>query len=123
VAFALVAAFGALGSLLRYGVAVALAGVATWPLATLLVNLVGSCALGVVTELLVEHRICGVDARLAWGTGLLGGFTTYSAFDIETLAMIERGEVVRGVGYLAATVLGCLAAGALGLALGRALKG
>lgn len=122
-AFALVAVFGALGSVLRYAVAVALAGVALWPLHTLIVNVLGSFALGMVSEALAQHQFWGVDARIVLGTGLLGGFTTYSAFDIETLQMLDRGELARGLFYLTATLLACLLSGALGMAIGRALKG
>jgi CrcB protein len=107
--------------MLRYGVAVALAGMSMWPVATWVVNVLGSFALGVVSEACLGRTLLGVDARIALGTGLLGGFTTYSAFDVETLRMLERGDVGRGFVYVSATVFACLAAGWTGLALGRAL--
>jgi fluoride exporter len=120
-AWLLVGTFGALGCVARFGVALALAGRSSYPLATWLVNVVGSFALGVVSEALVQSKLWGVDARVVLGTGLLGGFTTYSAFDIETLRMLERGEWLRGGLYVALTVLACLGAGFAGLAMGRAL--
>jgi CrcB protein len=118
----LVALFGGLGSALRFGVGVALHDKFSWPFATWLVNVVGSCALGVVVEALEGVRFGSVDARVALGAGLLGGFTTYSAFDIETLRMLERGEWGRAGGYFVGTALACLAAGYAGLALGRVLR-
>lgn len=120
--YVLVGLFGALGSLLRFALAVGLAGVSAWPLATFLVNVLGSFALGFVSEALVTVRLFGVDAQLVLGTGFLGGFTTYSAFDVQALRMLERGEWARGGGYIVATVLVCLLAGYAGLALGRALR-
>ena len=118
----LVGLFGGIGSMLRYGIGVALHDKASWPLATWLVNVLGSCALGVVVEALEGARIGGADARVVLGAGLMGGFTTYSAFDIETLRMFERGEWGRALGYFAGTALACLLSGYVGLALGRALR-
>jgi CrcB protein len=121
-AWLLVGLFGALGSVARFGVATLLAGRSTHPVATWLVNVLGSCALGVVSEGLLGAKLAGVDARIVLGTGLLGGFTTYSAFDIETVRMLERGDWGRAFGYVSLTVFACLVAGFGGLALGRALR-
>jgi CrcB protein len=118
----LVGLFGGLGSMLRFAVGVALHDKFSWPFGTWLVNVLGSCALGVVAEALEGVRFGSVDARVALGAGLLGGFTTYSAFDIETLRMMERGEWGRAGGYFAGTAVACLVAGAAGLAMGRALR-
>ena len=118
----LVGLFGALGSVSRFGMALLFAGRSPYPVATLLVNVLGSCALGVVSESLFEAKIAGVDARIVLGTGLLGGFTTYSAFDIETLHMLERGEWGKGAVYVVVTLVTCLGAGFVGLALGRWLR-
>jgi CrcB protein len=118
----LVALFGGLGSVLRFGVGVALHGKFSWPFATWLVNVIGSCALGMLVEALEGVQIGGADARVVLGAGLLGGFTTYSAFDIETLYMIERGEWGRAGAYFVGTALACLIAGFAGLAVGRALR-
>jgi CrcB protein len=114
----LVALGGALGSVLRYltGVGVArLAGLA-FPWGTLLVNVVGSFAIG-----LAAARLAGVELRLFVITGVLGGFTTYSAFNEETLAAWRAGSPGVAVAYVAATVIVCLVAGLGGAALGRAL--
>lgn len=114
---------GGLGTALRYGVSVACARFlgAQLPLATLTVNVLGSFALGFVAEALAGAVVWGVEARLLLGVGLLGGFTTYSSFNLETLRLAQGGELDRALLYAAATLLGCLAAGWAGVALGRGL--
>jgi CrcB protein len=59
--------------------------------------------------------------RLLLGVGLLGGFTTFSAFSLETLLMIQRGQVALAGGYALASVIGAVAALALGLAMMRSV--
>ncbi len=61
--------------------------------------------------------------RVALSTGLMGGFTTYSSFNYETLGFLEQKAWLLGLTNLAATVVGCLVAGLLGLAVGRSLAG
>lgn len=120
----LVALAGAVGTALRYGAGLALAHerLPDFPWGTLFVNVVGSFLLGLVAESLAERRVLGADARLVIGTGMMGGFTTYSTFNLETLRLIERGDPGRAALYVGATLLLCLVAGAGGLALGRALR-
>ena len=118
-----VAVGGALGTLLRYALAVGTRRL--WPeaatLATFTVNVVGSLLLGFILIWGAGRTIGGVDARLVLGTGAMGGFTTYSSFDLEALALMEAGHLGRAALYIGATILVCLASGALGLWLGRAL--
>ena len=124
--FLLVAAGGALGSALRYGVSLMLVREdlrAGFPWATFAVNVVGSFFLGMVAESLVGRRVFGVDARVVVGTGLLGGFTTYSSFNLETLGLIDAGEHGRAGLYVGATLVVCLMAGLLGLYAGKAIRG
>jgi CrcB protein len=113
----LVAAAGALGTLLRYELGMLLLRRigADFPYGTLAVNLIGSCALGVVAEALRGQSVAGVDLRLVLGVGLLGGFTTYSAFNLELFRMIEQHALGRAAAYLALTLVGCLAAGGAGI--------
>lgn len=120
-----IALFGGIGTALRYGVALACARLfgPALPLGTLAVNIVGSFALGVVGEALGQATVFGVPARLVLGLGLLGGFTTYSSFNLETLRMAQSGQVDRALIYGAVTLLGCLLSGLAGIALGRALSG
>lgn len=112
---------GALGSGARYLVSIGAAKWlgAQWPWGTLAVNLVGSFLLGLLLEAFVEGGVAGPGLRLALTTGAMGGFTTYSTFNYEALSLLEGGRWAAGGAYLAATGLGCLLAGALGIAAGR----
>lgn len=108
--FLLVAAGGAVGSMGRYGIsllALAWTGVA-FPWATLAVNVLGSGAIGV----LAGQGISG-GARLFWVTGVLGGFTTFSAFSLEAVLLWQRAPWLGALYVLASLGLG-LAAFALG---------
>jgi CrcB protein len=120
----LVALGGGVGTALRYGLGL---GVLRWlgaylPWGTLAANVLGSMLLGVVMEASGEREWLGVPLKLVVGTGVLGGFTTYSSFNLETLRLFEQGAWARGMGYLLATMLLCLAAGLGGVALARAVK-
>ncbi len=121
----LVALGGAVGTSLRYGIA---AGMARWlgaafPYGTLLANAIGCFLLGVVMEAAPERQLFGVPARLVLGTGVMGGFTTYSSFNLETLRLAEQGAWDRAGLYLASTLLVCAVAGFSGIALVRSLRG
>lgn len=118
-----IAAGGALGALLRFWVA---SGVAAWlgrdfPYGTLLINVSGSLAIGVVYVLLLERFDVGVAWRLFLMTGLLGAFTTFSTFSLETLILIESGEHLKAVMNVLLSVVLCLAAASSGILLGRQL--
>ena len=86
-----------------------------WPYATWAVNLLGSFALALLSRVLGDRVWLGVPALWIVGTGVLGGFTTYSSFNVELLQMLQRGDGLRALAYSAATLFGCLAAGALGM--------
>ena len=110
---------GAVGSGGRYLIAVGAGRLGIgFPVGTLAVNLLGSF---VLAALLSAAEIGGLrpELRLFLGTGLLGGFTTYSTFNLEVVRMFETGEGTRAAAYLAGTVLGALAFGLAGAALGR----
>jgi CrcB protein len=87
-----------------------------FPWGTLAVNVIGSFLLGVLLQLSLA-----TDLRLALTIGGMGGFTTYSSFNYETLQYLLRNEWLTAFAYVAATLLVCLAAGALGLLCGRLL--
>ena len=110
---------GALGSLARYG-AYRLwpSAPAGWPVATFAVNLLGSFAIGLLYMYVAARGVSADNARLFWMTGVLGGFTTYSAFALETALL---GFSPSGASYVAATVVGCLLAAAAGMKMGTFL--
>ena len=114
---------GALGSGARYLTgqwAVAAFG-ATFPYGTVIVNLVGCFALGAVVQLAAAGN-WSPELRTAIAVGFLGGFTTYSSFNQETLAMISSGAFGAAGLNVAITLAGGLAAGALGLLIARAFQ-
>ena len=86
-----VAAGGALGALLRYGMSLGVHGLLGrgFPYGTLTVNVTGSLAMGVLYVLLLERSALGPEWRLALLVGLLGSFTTFSSFAIETLVLVD----------------------------------
>lgn len=114
----LVALGGAAGSVARFLV-VHGAGrlVQGWPLGTLAVNVAGSFVIGVLYVLLTQR------AHMAplLVAGFLGGFTTFSAFSLDTLKLWETGAAVQAAVYVAASVLLSLAAVASGAALARSI--
>jgi CrcB protein len=107
-----IAAGGAAGSLLRFwvssGVYAALGR--GFPYGTLVVNVLGSLAMGGLYVLLTER----LDVSPAWRggllVGLLGGFTTFSSFSMETLNLFEAGEHARAIANIVASVLLCILA-------------
>jgi CrcB protein len=112
---------GALGSGARYLVAswAARAFGAQVPLGTILVNLTGSFLLAFLFAL--PGSRLGPDLRLFLGAGVCGGYTTYSSFNAETIALLEQGSAGLALGNVALTVVGCFVSGLAGLALGRVL--
>jgi fluoride exporter len=115
---------GALGSGARYLVSLGFAQlvVSRLPWGTLIVNLVGSFAIELAVHAAARTALSPL-AALTLATGVVGGFTTYSAFDNQILALVRAGSWAAGALYLGATVLGCLVAGLLGIAAGQALWG
>lgn len=122
-ALLLVLAGGTLGTLARAAlVAVAEPDPGAWPWATFGVNVVGSFLLGVLVAVLVG-RGAGERWRLALGTGVLGGFTTYSTFIVEVDRLVADGHLTLAGGYALGSVVLGIAAAALGVVVGRAGSG
>jgi len=121
----LVALGGALGSVARYGVGAAAAQLMgpAFPWGTLVVNLTGSFIIAAVMHVALTGTSISMEMRIFLTTGILGGFTTYSSFNYETLALVSSRAYGLAALNLGATVVGCLGAGVLGLAAGRALSG
>lgn len=91
-----------------------------FPWGTLAVNVAGCFAMGVVAALVLA-RLPGETARLFLMTGLLGGFTTFSAFSLDAVALWERDAIGLAAAYVAASVTLSVAALVAGLALGRGI--
>ncbi|MGE0371775.1 MAG: fluoride efflux transporter CrcB [Gammaproteobacteria bacterium] len=114
---------GAAGSVFRYWTSLGahhLFG-RGFPYGTLAVNVLGSLAIGLLYVLLVERGSLGPEWRAALITGFLGGFTTFSAFSLETLLLFEQAEHLKAILNIGASVLLCLAAALVGLYAGRQL--
>ncbi len=115
-AYLLAALGGALGALARWGVAEALPHQdAGWPWATLLVNLTGCLLIGVLTGVLANRSPEPAWARPFLGVGVLGGYTTYSAFAVEVVVLADAGALPAALGYVLASVLGGVLAVAAGV--------
>lgn len=119
-----VACGGALGAVMRFLVA---SGVYQWlgrdfPFGTLAVNVMGSFLLGLMTEALILQRIAiSQDYRTAVLVGLFGSFTTFSTFSLETLALLEQGNIAKAGTNIVVSIVACLLAVWIGLMLGRLL--
>ena len=109
---------GAIGACLRYGLSLALPG-SRFPFATLCVNLLG-CALAGAVLAMFERGSIGTFTKLFVMTGILGGFTTFSAFSIETLQLIREGHSLQALSYALLSVCGCVMAAAGGFYVLRA---
>ncbi|MEO6580000.1 MAG: fluoride efflux transporter CrcB [Sphingomicrobium sp.] len=112
---------GGLGALLRHGVN--RFALATWgggfPIGTMIVNVAGSLIMGLLVGLFAAQPGIHQPSRLFLSTGLLGGFTTFSAFSLDALTLYERGQIGLAIGYVAASVILSLAAVGAGYFLAR----
>ncbi len=115
-----VAAGGGVGAWLRFA-AGRLIGATPFPVATLTINVLGSLAMGLLAGWLARHGDGGEQWRLLLGVGLLGGFTTFSAFSLEIALMIERGAMTQAAIYIALSLLGGVGGLFAGLALARGI--
>lgn len=106
--FVLVALGGAIGSVARYLLSAwALHHTLGWrfPLGTFLVNVIGSLAVGVLGGLVVKHDVFSAETRVFLFTGLAGGFTTFSAFALETFYLLRRDEVLVAGAYAVSSIV------------------
>jgi CrcB protein len=124
-AMLLVALGGAVGSVARFKMSgYVLHHTVDWrfPAGTFAVNVLGCLAAGILAGLAEKHELFSADVRLLLFTGFLGGFTTFSAFGLETMYLLRRGDVaIAGANIVLSVVAGLLAL-ALGLGL-ASLKG
>lgn len=114
---------GAIGAGFRYHIGtVALRNLGPgFPFGTWIVNLLGGLLMGVLAGVLARTPVEGEPLRLFLGVGVLGGFTTFSAFSLETFNMLSRGEYVMASAYAVSSVAGSVLMLFFGLGLGRAV--
>ena len=116
--FLFVGVGSALGAMGRYGVSLLVARVWTvaFPVATLLVNILGSILMGVLIGLLARFTPdWAAEARLFLAVGVLGGFTTFSSFSLDAITLFERGDWLQAAAYVLLSVVLCLGGLYLGL--------
>lgn len=94
-----------------------------FPIATMAINIAGGLLMGLLAGSLVRLGVAGEGWRLFLGVGVLGGFTTFSSFSLETVTLAQRGEVAQAALYVAVSVAGSIAALVAGLALARQVAG
>lgn len=116
-----VAIFGLLGVLGRHLVGTLAAGDPSreWPVATFAINLVGAFLIGIVYVAGIERALVSPDLRIGLTVGFLGGFTTFSAFSLETLELMQRGHLVTALVYLGLSPVLGVACAYAGVTLGR----
>ena len=113
---------GAIGSITRYGSGVLVGRLwpSTFPLATMLVNITGSLAMGLFIGFLARTTPAWqADARRFFAVGVLGGFTTLSSFSLDAVTLIERGEIGQAALYVLGSVVISIAALFIGLLVMR----
>jgi CrcB protein len=123
--FLWICAGGAAGTGARYllsGWTLSLFGT-SFPYGTFAVNVIGSFLVGLLTQVGVATPLMSATLRLALTTGVMGGFTTYSTFNYETIRYVQDGSWPLAFANVSITVVGCLAAGFAGVAAGRWLFG
>ena len=118
-----IAGGGALGAILRFGMSAYVYRVLgrDFPYGTLAVNMVGSLVMGLLFILFVERGLVSAEWRSAIIIGFLGAFTTFSTFSIETLVLLESGELSKAALNVVLSVTLCLLATWFGLVIGRQL--
>ena len=114
---------GASGAISRYLLANWVHGLweGKFPMGTLLVNLLGSFAIGIVYVLLVERQLIHTDWREILMVGFLGAFTTFSTFSLETIALFEAGHAVHALAYMFGSAIICVLVAGLAIQLTRLL--
>ena len=112
---------GAFGAVLRYGASLGVYSLLGrgFPYGTLFVNVSGSLLMGLLSVIMLERFNIDPEWRAAVLVGVLGSFTTFSTFSIETLNLLEQGDVMRATANIVLSVLVCLVAVWFGVIIGR----
>ncbi len=114
---------GASGAVARYLLANWIHGL--WegklPMGTLLVNMLGSFAIGIVFVLLVERQYIHADWRGVLMVGFLGAFTTFSTFSLETISLLEAGHTIHALAYMFGSALLCVVMAGIAIHVTRLL--
>ena len=117
----LIAVFGAAGTLARYGLQglVQVRVGSTFPWGTLFINLTGCFFLGLIGQMMLSRMMVSSELRVAIAVGFFGGYTTFSSFGWEAAKMLEAGEWLRSMTYVAASVVLGLLLSVAGIRLGN----
>jgi len=118
----LVAVGGAIGSVARFWLAMAVARLTgpAFPWGTILINVLGSCVIGWLAGLSVAGRLPHADSLRAFGmAGVCGGFTTFSSFSLQTVELLREGQLLAAAANACGSVVLCILATVLGLWLAR----
>jgi CrcB protein len=118
----LIGAGSFLGGIFRYGLSrfIQEKMMTGFPWGTFCVNIIGCLIIGIVYALFEKNQL-SVSARLFWATGICGGFTTFSAFSVETFTLMKNGQTFMAIGYIAGSICLGLLATVLGFVLIRSL--
>ncbi len=119
----LIAVGGAFGALSRYGASLGVYSIfgRGFPYGTLFVNVAGSFLMGILSIMLLERFNLGPEWRAAILVGFLGSFTTFSTFSIETLNLLEQGDIHRAFWNISISLVLCISAVWFGVSIGRQL--
>lgn len=109
---------GALGAICRIGIGRLFEGLSEYPIGTLAVNLLGTFILCILSAGVIQRLTAERHLQTAITTGFLGSFTTFSAFSMETVSLLQNGQLILSVLYFTCSVLGGLFIGLLGLRIG-----
>ena len=116
-----IAVGGSIGAVLRYSASLGVASIMGrgFPYGTLFVNVFGSLLIGLFSVVLLDRFNVGPEWRAAIFVGVLGSFTTFSTFSLETLNLLEQGELVAAITNVLLSIVVCLVAVWFGVILGR----
>lgn len=112
---------GGLGSIVRYLLNKWVSSMhqINFPFGTLVVNIVACFVLGLIVGLADHKQLMSPDARIFWAVGVCGGFSTFSTFTLESLTLFQMSANVSAVIYILVSVVICLCATVVGIALGK----